>query len=260
MADFFIGTMGFSYKDWVPTFYPQGLTAGDFLGFYSGIFNAVEIDSSFYGIPPVRNIERWAAVTPDYFQICVKTPRAITHEAGLIRVEAEMTTFLNVVRLLEDKLGAILIQFPPSFRVDQQEVLDAFLGTLPADMRFAVEFRNRSWYTPETAALLSKYRVCWAATEFERLPKNVENTTDFQYIRLIGYHRRFSHHDHEQIEVGQNLKWWAERVSEFPDTVETVYVFVNNDYSGHAPATVRRFMNMIGLPSTKPPPRQDRLL
>jgi uncharacterized protein YecE (DUF72 family) len=260
MADMFIGTMGFSYKDWDASFYPKGLPAGDYLGYYSGFFDAVEIDSTFYGIPPLHNIERWSAITPDGFRICAKTPKAITHEAGLVNVDKEMNAFLDVMRKLGSKLGVILIQFPPSFRAEQAELLAGFLEVLPKDVRFAVEFRNRSWYTPETVALLSTNSICWAATEYAQLPKKVEATTDFQYFRFIGQHRRFSSHDRVQMDVRTNLDWWHERILELPERVQEVYGFFNNDYSGHAPATALKFMELIGMPvAGMQPPQQGRL-
>jgi uncharacterized protein YecE (DUF72 family) len=171
-----------------------------------------------------------------------------------------MGAFLDVMRQLGPKLGAILIQFPPSFRVDQSDVLASFLDTLPGDVRFAVEFRNRSWYTPETEALLSAHGICWAATEYAQLPKKVAATTDFHYFRLIGQHRRFSHHDRVQMDVLTNLDWWKERLRELPEKVKEVYCFFNNDYSGHAPATALQFMELVGwsIEGTQPP-QQGRL-
>ena len=260
MVEIYIGTMGFSYKDWEPAFYPKGLPAGEYLGYYSGFFNSVEVDSTFYGIPRLSSLERWASLTPDDFLICAKTPKAITHEAGLTNVEKEMKAFLEVMQQLGPKLGVILIQLPPSFKATQAPFLAEFLGYLPGDVRYAVEFRNRTWYTPETVALLSSHQVCWAATEYGQLPKKVEATTDFQYIRLIGQHRRFSLHDRVQMDVLTNLNWWQDRILELPDKVQKIYGFFNNDYSGHAPATALKFMEMIGLrPAGTQPPQQGRL-
>jgi uncharacterized protein YecE (DUF72 family) len=261
MADFYFGTMGFSYKDWQPSFYPISLPAGEYLGYYSGYFNAVEIDSTFYGIPRPGSLERWTSSTPDGFRICAKTPRSITHEAGLIKVESEMNAFLETMGRLGPRLGVILIQFPPSFKSDQAPRLAGFLEGLPGEVRFAVEFRHRSWYTPVTFDLLASQAVCWAATEYGQLPKTVPVTTDFQYIRFIGQHRRFNQHDRVQLDVLANLKWWQARLEELPDRVETVYGFFNNDYSGHAPQTARDFMKLLGLPVADwRPPQQARLL
>ena len=127
MINWNIGTMGFGYQDWSGVFYPAEMTSRNYLSYYSRIFNAVEIDSTFYGIPKLESVRRWAAVTPSKFQFCLKTPNAITHDLKLVGASGLMSQFLDAARLLEQKLGVILIQFPPSFGADQMGVLEEFL-------------------------------------------------------------------------------------------------------------------------------------
>ena len=114
MVEYYIGTMGFSYSEWIGSFYPTGVRRKDFMSYYAKYFNAVEIDSTFYGIPKAQSVIRWNDNSPDDFKICLKVPRAITHEAGLVNISREMTRFLESVALLGEKLGVIVIQFPPS--------------------------------------------------------------------------------------------------------------------------------------------------
>ena len=90
MLDYYIGTMGFSYQAWSGAFYPNGLAGCDYLSYYSRIFNAVEIDSTFYGTPRHESVMRWKEAVPDGFRICVKVPRSITHDAELIDVQTEI--------------------------------------------------------------------------------------------------------------------------------------------------------------------------
>ena len=80
MTNWYLGTMGFSYPDWAGTFYPDTLAQRNYLGHYSRFFNAVEIDSTFYGTPRLTTVKRWATSTPADFRFCPKTPRMITHE------------------------------------------------------------------------------------------------------------------------------------------------------------------------------------
>ena len=180
--------------------------------------------------------------------MCVKTPQRITHEAGLVGVSAEMNEFLEVMRLLKSKLGVVLVQLPPSYTVDNYFKLENFLKELPADIHFAVEFRHNSWYTAKTGLLLMEHAVCWVATEYAQLPKKVEATTDFLYIRFIGKHGRFRPHTFERIDVTQNLEWWLQRIRELSDRIGTVYGFFNNDYAGYAPGSANKFKKMLGLP------------
>jgi uncharacterized protein YecE (DUF72 family) len=262
MTDWWIGTMGFGYQDWRGGFYPQDLSARNYLSYYSRIFNAAEVDSTFYGTPRASTVRRWAALTPTDFQFCLKTPRTITHELGLINAQGLMTEFVQAAQLLNPKLGAILLQFPPSFTAVQLDALAAFLGQLPAGPRYAVELRDASWYAPEIelAALLRAAGVAWASTEYPGLPDRIDLTSSFVYIRWIGQHGSFQHHTHERLDRSRELQGWLERFRAVGDRLETVYGFFNNDYSGFAPATANRFKQMLGL-ETQPlkPPEQPRL-
>ena len=261
MVDFYIGTMGFSYTDWAGSFYPPGVRSSDFLAYYAKIFNAVEIDSTFYGIPKPGSVMRWSEQSPVDFKICLKVPRLITHEAGLENVDKEMAIFLESVAPLEEKLAVILIQLPPSFDISKGKQLVQFLKNLPGDKYFAVEFRHPSWYISRTAEVLAENSVCWTATEYPGLPREVPLTTDLIFIRLVGQHGRFPAHDREQIDVTPQLQGWWKWMRSKSDKVQSAYIFVNDDYSGYAPATANRLKEMIGLPVVKPDiPQQMRFL
>ena len=178
MTDWWIGTMGFGYQDWRGGFYPQELAARNYLSYYSRIFNAAEVDSTFYGTPRASTVRRWAAQTPAEFRFCLKTPRTITHELGLVNAQGLMAEFVQAAGLLGPKLGAILLQFPPSFTASQLDTLAAFLGQLPAGPRYAVELRDASWYAPELglATVLQEAGVAWASTEYPGLPDRIDLT------------------------------------------------------------------------------------
>ena len=142
--DWQLGTMGFAYEDWKGVFYPAAIPKKKYLHIYSGKFNSVEIDSTFYGTPRQSTVLRWRTITPDNFTISLKMPRRVTHELRLINTDNEVQDFLLTSSLLEDKLGVILIQFPPSFSADNFEVLQSFLSKLPQGFRFAVSMQSRN--------------------------------------------------------------------------------------------------------------------
>ena len=125
--NWYLGTMGFSYKDWSGVFYPEGLVARDYLAYYSQHFNAVELDSTFYGTPKPAYVERWAAVVPPGFTFCAKVPRTITHDLRLVEAHELMEVFVRTMTLLGDKLGAILIQLPPDMPFEHIHHLAVFL-------------------------------------------------------------------------------------------------------------------------------------
>ncbi len=139
---------------------------------------------------------RWKAVTPEEFQFCVKTPREITHEFRLAGAQAfdSMMVFLELISLLDEKLGVVLFQFAPTFKIDQIEQLIAYMERLPKQYRYAVEFRHRSWYQTDTAHRLQELGVSWASTEYPNLPEHANFSADHIYIRWIGRHGRFQRH------------------------------------------------------------------
>ena len=263
MTSWHLGTMGFSYEGWRGVFYPEDVAPRSYLAHYSQVLDAVEIDSTFYGSPRQSTVKRWAAQTPADFQICPKTPRQITHEQQL-SLEAgageAMDRFLQTVRLLGGRLGPVLVQLPPSFTAAASNKLETFLAHLPPDLRYAVEFRDSSWYTPETVALLSERGVAWVALDYLALPKEIHLTADFLYIRWIGTHGRFPTQDREYLDPSPRLAWWWEQLQPHLAQVRSVYGFFNDDYAGHSPATCNRFKAMAGLPVNRPEiPQQGSL-
>lgn len=243
----YIGTMGFGYKGWVGPFYPAGMASSKFLSHYSTCFDAVEIDSTFYGIPRREQIQRWTAVTPDNFTFSLKTPKAITHEKGLVAGQEMMHEFLETISLLGSKLGVVLIQFGPNFTVAAQEMLNQFLGQLPDRYRYAVEFRHLSWDRPETNALLAAHQVCRVAADYIHLPKEIEVTTDFLYCRFIGPHEQFSSKDRELVDKTAVLQKWHQKIKKHLPQLTAVHAYMNNDFSGFSPATCNRFKRIVGV-------------
>ena len=248
MVDWFLGTIGFTYPEWKGSFYPAGLPANQSLSYYSRIFNAVEINTTFYGPQPPAQIQRWSAATLEDFCFCLKAPKRVTHELRLQNAGAEMRAFMDSSQGLGKKLGAVLIQLPPSYKFDDRASLEAFLQTLPAGARYAVEFRHASWHVPETADLLNRYEVCWVSTDYEDLPVEIYPTTDFLYFRWIGKHNIIPHPGHEVLDRGARLQSWLERIQANLDGIHQIYGFFDNDFAGHAPASCNRLKNLAGLP------------
>jgi uncharacterized protein YecE (DUF72 family) len=264
--EWYIGTMGFSYAAWNGVFYPREMKSNQYLAYYSRIFNAVEVDSTFYGTPRPAAVKRWAAVTPDGFRFCLKVPRLITHDKALLGIEDDLEQFLDVVSELGDKLGALLFQFPPSFTAAGLPGLEETLALLPRDRCFAVEVRDSSWYAPlepgeepPLAPTLRRYNVAWTATQYPDLPAIIFRTAPFLYIRWIGQHGTFDYHNSERIDRQAQLQEWLELIQANP--ADELYGFTNNDYAGFAAGTANRFKRLAGLPfKTFDQPQQPNLL
>jgi uncharacterized protein YecE (DUF72 family) len=248
MVDWFLGTIGFTYPEWKGSFYPAGLPANQSLSYYSKVFNAVEINTTFYGPQPPTQIQRWVANTPEDFCFCLKAPRRVTHDLRLQETAAEMRVFIDSSGGLGSKFGAILIQLPPSFKIDERDNLQHFLESLPRGARYAIEFRHASWHVPQTADLLRQFGVGWVANDYEELPVEIHPTTDFLYIRWIGKHGVIPHLGHEVLERTERLQAWLDLIQANLSGIETIFGFFDNDYAGHAPATCNRLKTLIGLP------------
>jgi uncharacterized protein YecE (DUF72 family) len=144
--------------------------------------------------------------------------------------------------------------------VDQYSALRNFLKKLPKDLKFAVEFRHPSWYREDCFDMLIEEKIGWTATEYRDLPKDINLTDNFIYIRWMGPRGRFQKYDRERIDVTPKLEWWREHIKAYLDQVHAVFGFFNDDYAGHAPATCTRFKRLLDLPNGGfRPPQQGRL-
>jgi uncharacterized protein YecE (DUF72 family) len=249
-----LGTIGFGYSEWAGTFYPRGMKAGDYLAHYAQYFDSVELDTTFHATPPPERFRRWAEMTPAGFRFCVKTPRAVTHGVTPDRAIDPMKEFLDATTGgLGQKLGVVVIQFPPHFEIDQFAALETFLKALPRDVRFAVELRNRTWGEQRTLDLLREHRCCLVAAEYLSRPARLHVTTDFLFIRCIGEHQRFAELNREQADVTESLTWWKQQIDAAADQVSATWAFFNNDFSGYAVATCNRFKALVGEAVKEPP-------
>ncbi len=256
--DFHLGTMGYAHDDWHGVFYAEGLATRNYLSRYADVFNAVELDTTFYGTPRASTITRWRSLTPPEFQFCPKTPKLITHQLRLRGAAKPMAEFVAAISALGTRLGVILIQLPPDFSASQQSVLDEFLGNLSKPTLYAVEFRHKSWYVPSTTDILAKHGVAWCATEYAPVPREFHRTTDFTYVRWIGDHGRFPYrHDHEIIDQTENLQWWLDQLLAHKSELTEVYGFFNNEYANFSPGSCNKFKELAGLPVTPLQPPQQ---
>src|SRR5579864_8793282 len=124
-----VGTCGWSYKAWSGVFYPEDLTAGEFLSYYAARFPVVEVDSTFYRTPGRKMVEGWRDRTPDGFCFSLKVPQVVTHEKVLLDCREEVRAFLTAARVLGPKLLCCVLQFG-YFNQKAMAGLGAFLERL----------------------------------------------------------------------------------------------------------------------------------
>jgi uncharacterized protein YecE (DUF72 family) len=255
-----IGVQGWHHPTWVGSFYPSGTRPADMLALYARAFPTVEIDSTFYGIPAEPIVAAWREQAPPGFFFALKVPQEITHEKRLVDVDQRLNRFLHRVRVLGDSLGPLLLQLSPDFRASDanRQLLRAFLESLPAEFRWAVEFRQAQWLSPETMELLQARNVALTLVDGRWIRRGVmldlaiEPTTDFAYIRWMGPSKKMTDFSRIQVDRTREIGDWAEAIRVLADRVGVVYGFVANQFQGHAPATARQLQKQLGLPVVEP--------
>ena len=242
-----MGCVGWSYSEWVGPFYPSRVEASDYLGLYARVFDIVEIDSSFYAIPSQDMTRSWVAAAPEGFTFTAKFPKLITHDKQFVQVDDPLRWFFASISLLRPKLGPLVMQLPPRFSIaGGRQPLEAFVDQLPSGYRYGIEFRNRSWFTPETYAWLSDRGIalCWSENDYVEVPPVV--TTDFVYLRFIGDRSLPKLTGEIQRDRTAEIRKWHAEVQKVGESVPDVYIFFNNHFAGFGPACVNLWREIDG--------------
>lgn len=268
----YTGACGWSYDDWTGSVYPAGTPSHDYLARYAAVFNAVEIDSTRYAVPPVERVRRWARAVPADFRFAAKAPRTITHERALNGTDDDERLFLDTMRELGDKLAAVLFQFPAAFGAPEHDgALNAFLDRLPRDVPVVLEFRRARLLTPAAVSAFVAAGASVALCDGTHPRPDADTFAGpVAYIRLLGDRARI---EREMVrrygavrqgrivdgfEKDLALRLWAARIRNLrrpsrpaEALVRAVYVFANNYFEGTAPETLRKLAQALDV---LPPP------
>lgn len=261
-----IGTCGFSYKEWVGPFYPPGTKMADMLPFYAREFNCVEINSTFYGIPPAERTLKFAAATPDDFTFIIKANQDMTHTSAPVR--ATFDEFKRCLSPLErtGKLSCILAQFPQRFHRDDDNI--AYLRKFRQWMKsycVVVEFRHASWDEPQTIDLLDElsfHFCCVDAPRLRGLMPAVQvvtgNDCPFGPLAYARFHGRNARqwHQHEEAWMRYNYLYSDEQLQPWADWVTSmraegatadarIFTLFNNHAQAKAVEDARRMRRLI---------------
>ncbi len=225
------GTSGYSYAPWKGSFYPEKLPAAKMLGYYGTRLPTVEINNTFYRMPGKEVVAGWGQEVPAGFQFALKAPRRITHERRLVGAEQALDLLIEAGDGLAERMGPILFQLPPNFRLDLAR-LDAFLVQLrarSATVKPAFEFRHASWFVPEVYAALERHQAALCIADAEELATPVQSTAPWGYLRL----RR---QDYDDAAVAM----WAERIAAQP--WEQAFVFFKHEDEGKGPRLAEQLL------------------
>lgn len=248
----YIGTSGFQYDDWVGPYYPKGLPKKDWLAYYAQEFNALEINFTYYRMPTARTLGGMANKVPDNFVFTVKATQDMTHAR-----ERDATLFAQfkdaLTPLIESrKFGAILAQFPNSFRAtaEARTYLQWFREQL-RDLPVVIEFRNKEWLTDETFEFLRAYGLGFCAVDEPFFPRIAERTSHLAYVRFHGRNaQKWWQHEHayERYDYTYSqpeLLEWTPKIQQLNGMAETTFVFANNHYRAQGIDTARQLKLLL---------------
>jgi uncharacterized protein YecE (DUF72 family) len=234
-----IGTSGWHYRHWLGPFYPADLPASRMLRWYAEHFDTVEINNSFYRLPATSALEGWCRESPAAFCFATKASRYITHNRKLKDPEETVKKFMAQVNKLGRRLGPILFQLPPSWKVDVLRLED-FLGGLPARHRYVFEFRNPTWNISPVFDVLRRHNAAFCIYELGGFQSPLEVTANFAYVRLHGPGNKYQGDYSDRI-----LGSWADRIKKWRKELEHIYVYFDNDQAGFAPKNALQLKRMV---------------
>ncbi len=268
MTRWHLGTTGFSHLDWERSFYPARLPAAGRLGWYSRQFGAVEIEAGGRALPTAARVTHWREATPEGFRFCLVAPAPLTNPPGRLDSPSrlrQLERLLETLAPLERRLAVIMLRLPAGCRHDRYGELQRLLTVLNGSpFRFAIQFEHGSWWRPDVAELLSEQGISWVYTDepdrsvaglaVDRVEKSAyrprlpPRTADFLYLRWLGRPNQFGDLGREHLNPDARLLWWLRHlrtVLEKRPAPGGVFGFFDNGYAGHAPASCRRFRQLL---------------
>lgn len=225
-----IGCSGYYYNHWRDLFYPEDLPKKNWLVYYSGHFNTVEINNTFYRMPLENTVKNWYSITPKSFTFSIKAYRYFTHLRKLIIDNAfrqNLHQFMKLAGLLKEKAGPVLWQFPAGFKVNLSR-LESLCRILPGDFRHVFEFRNETWFDDTVYDILEKYKhsICIVSGP-GNVPRVIKTTSPVAYIRFHGEGSWYS--DNYSNEA---LESWKEALAGLNPS--ELWAYFNNDANAYA--------------------------
>ena len=262
-----VGTSGYSFKDWLGTVYPAGTKAGDFLSHYAKMFDTVEINSTYYHVPPPSMFANMLKKVPSDFTFVVKVPKEMTHDRE--KLASVVSPFIDGIAPLMEagQLGGLLAQFPYSFKSTSEGIdhlkrlADAFAE---CETPMNIEFRHTRWYNDETYAVLEKLGLGFVNVDLPPLPglpgaSNIV-TSDVAYYRLHGrnakmwWHHPTPSHRYDYLYNDNQLEEWAQRIEHAATKAKASYIFNNNCHLGQSVVNALHLHQRFGLPRPTLPP------
>jgi uncharacterized protein YecE (DUF72 family) len=231
---YWIGTSGYNYPEWRGSFYPEKFPTNKMLAYYAERFDTVEVNYTFYRMPTEKLLDGWAAATPDGFTFTLKAPRRITHDAKLRNCEDLTESFVRIAGTLGGKLAVLLFQLPPNFRRND-DVLAAFLASIPEGTRAAFEFRHDSWHDDAVFAALRARNLALCIADSEKMSTPAIATADYTYFRLRD----------EGYQPADITRWGT--IAQGLAQARNAFVYFKHEEQGKGPEFARLLMQSLGI-------------
>lgn len=224
--DTFIGTSGWNYKHWKGNFYPEEISQKGWLKYYCEYFGTVEINSTFYRWQKESTIKKWKIETPERFIFTVKAPRTITHIKKLVNIKDQIKDFYNLLSNLENKIGCILFQLPPSFDYNEKNFtkIKDLAAVIDNKKTNVIEFREKNWWNKNVFDFLKNNNLVFCSVSGNGMPENIIADGKVVYIRFHSGEENGNYSD-------EQLKFYAGKIRKIN---KPVYVYFNNDAKAYA--------------------------
>lgn len=232
-----MGTSGWVYQDWRGGFYPDDLREPGWLPHYASEFDTVEVNNTFYRLPPASTFQTWREQTPAGFVMSIKASRYLTHMKRLREPEEPVQRLLAAAAQLGSRTGPLLLQLPPTMRADEG-LLRAALEAIGGRVRSAVEFRHPSWMAEPCLQVLTDNGAAFVLADRPGERYRPVVTAGWTYVR---FHRGTPRAPSYPM---SKLARWADRLLEL--SVSECFAYFNNDEGGAAPRDAKRLRSLLG--------------
>ena len=236
-----IGTSGWSYDHWEGLLYPEGFDARQRLHAYGAAFRTVEVTATATRWPPLSAFAGWHDRLHEGFLMSVQAPRALVSATKPRDLASWSQRIGDSLHALGPKTGMLIVEVPAEHERDDAW-LDALLTALPDHGSIAVEFRHDSWHVEEVFRLLERHGATYCVISGAQLPCILRATSQRVYVRLHGP-------DHGALRAGSyyedDLRWWADRISEWEIGGLEVFAYFSNDVDGNAVRNAAKLIELL---------------
>lgn len=239
----YIGTSGWSYKDWKGVYYPEKMKSTDWISFYANDFDITEINSSFYHLPRHETIVKWIDKVPTGFKFCPKMSRYLTHMKKLQEPEEPLQRFFDVFSPMKKQMGPVLIQLPPQlkFNAEVTHHLYSLLKKEYTGYRFAMEVRHTSWLENESLDLMRKFHMAFVISQSGvGWPYEEIITAKDIYVRFHGPGKLYA-----SLYTDEMLAEYAVMFKKWIAEGHNIWVFFNNDWFTYAIQNAKTLIDMM---------------